>query len=102
MYDMSYMWNLKRNDTAELTYKTEIDSQTSRTSLRLPGGRIGEEIVEEFGMGMYVLLYLKWIISKELMYSTWNSAQCYVATWMGGKLGEWIHVFVWLSPFTVH
>ena len=55
---MSYTWNLKRNDIAELIYKTEIDSQTLRTRLRLPGGRIGEGIVEEFGMGMYVLLYL--------------------------------------------
>ena len=28
-YDMtSLMWNLKRNDTSELTYKTERDSQT--------------------------------------------------------------------------
>ena len=26
-YDISYMWNLK-NDTNELTYKTETDSQT--------------------------------------------------------------------------
>ena len=56
---MSYMWNLKRNDTVELIFKTEIDSQSLRTSLWLPGGRIGEGIVEEFGMGMYVLLYLK-------------------------------------------
>ena len=37
------------------------------------------------------------------LYSTWNSAQCYVAVWTGGKLGgEWIHVYVWLSSFTVH
>ena len=27
-YDIPYMWNLKRNDTNELTYKTERDSQT--------------------------------------------------------------------------
>ena len=27
-YDLPYMWNLKRNDTNELTYKTERDSQT--------------------------------------------------------------------------
>ena len=34
---------------------------------------------------------------------TWNSAQCYVAAWMGGEFGgEWIHVYLWLSPFTVH
>ena len=27
-YDIAYMWNLKRNDTNELIYKTETDSQT--------------------------------------------------------------------------
>jgi len=32
-----------------------------------------------------------------------NSAQCHVAAWMGGEVGgEWIHVYVWLSPFAVH
>ena len=25
-YDIPYMWNLKRNDTNELTYKTEKDT----------------------------------------------------------------------------
>ena len=29
--------------------------------LLLPGGRMGEGIVREFGMDMYILLYLKWI-----------------------------------------
>ena len=33
--------------------------------------------------------------NKDLLYSTWNSAQCYVAVWMGGEFGgEWIHVYV--------
>ena len=27
-YDIAYMWNLIKNDTNELIYKTEIDSQT--------------------------------------------------------------------------
>ena len=27
-YDVPYMWNLKRNDTNELTYKTETNLQT--------------------------------------------------------------------------
>ena len=32
-----------------------------------------------------------------------KSAQCYVAAWMGGEFGgEWIHVYVWLSPLAVH
>ena len=41
----------------------------------------------EFGMDMYILLYLKWITNKDLLYSTGNSAQCYVAAWMGGGFG---------------
>ena len=62
-----------------------------------------EGIVREFGMDMYTVLYLKWIANKDLLSSTWNSAQCYVAAWMGGELGgEWIQVYVWLSPFAVH
>ena len=40
---------------------------------------------------------------QDLLYSTWNSAQCYVAAWMGGEFkGEWIHVYVWLGPFPIH
>ena len=40
---------------------------------------------------------------QHLPYSTGNSAQCYVAAWMGGEFaGEWIYVYVWLSRFAVH
>ena len=54
-------------------------------------------------MVMYTLLYLKWITNKDLRYSTGNSAQCYVAAWVGGGLGgDWIHVCVWPSAFAVH
>ena len=52
---------------------------------------------------MYTLLYLQWITKKVLLSSTGNSAQGYVAAWMGGEDGaERIHVYVWLSPFAVH
>ena len=57
----------------------------------------------EFGMDMYTLLYLKLVNMKDLMYSTENSAQCYVAAWMGGEFGgEWIYVYMQLNPFTIH
>ena len=63
----------------------------------------GDGIEGEFGMVMYTLLYLKWITNKALLSSTGNSAQCYVASWMGGELGgEWIHEYVWLRHSAVH
>ena len=42
-------------------------------------------------MDMYTRFYLKCITSKDLLYSTGNSAQCYVAAWLGeGFGGEWM------------
>ena len=90
LYDVPYIWNLKRNDTNELTDKEETHSQTQRTNLQLQ-----DRTVTEFGMDMYTLLCLKRIASKGLLYSTWNSPQCYMAAWMGAEFGgEWIHVYV--------
>ena len=54
-------------------------------------------------MDMYTLLYLQWEANKDLLYSTWNSAQYYMAAWMTGEFGgEWIHTYVWLSPFAIY
>ena len=64
---------------------------------------MGGEIVREFGIDMYTVLYLNWIAIKGLLYSTENSAQCYVAAQVGEEFGgECIHVYVWLSPVAVH
>ena len=97
------MWNLKRNDTNELLRKQK---ETHRLREWIYGCLVegwGERIVRKFGMDMYILLYLKWITNKDLLYSTGNSAQCYVAAWMAGEFGrEWIHVYVWVNPFAVH
>ena len=43
-YDITYMWNLFKNDTNELIYKMELDSQTKKTNLWLPQGKGGEGI----------------------------------------------------------
>ena len=95
MYDIPYMWNLKRNDT-KMNFLTK---QTHRLRERTYGCGEGENggdgIVREFGMDIYTQLYLKWITNKDLLYNTGNSAQCYVAAWMGGEFGgQWIHVYV--------
>ena len=39
-YVITYTWNLKKNDTNELIYKTDIDSQIQKTNLWLP--KVGE------------------------------------------------------------
>ena len=77
------MWNLERNATNELTKKKETHRLRKQTY-----GCWEEGIVTDFGKVMYTLLYLKWITNKDLLYSTWNSAQCCVAAWMGVGLGE--------------
>ena len=43
--------------------------------------------------------------NQQGLYNTENSPQCYVAAWMRERVGlegEWLHVYVWLSPFSVH
>ena len=40
-----------------------------------------------FGIDVCTLLYFKWIINKDLLCSTWNSAQCYLC---GSLDGRWV------------
>ena len=54
-YDSTYMWNLKY-DTNEHIYET--DSETQRTDLRLPRGRVGR--IRNLGFADK-LLYTGWI-----------------------------------------
>jgi len=54
----------------------------------LLGRRIGEGIVRELGMDMDTLLYLKWITSKALMYSTCNSLNVMWQPGWEGSLGR--------------
>ena len=65
------MWNLKKIYiyiyTNGLIYET--DSQT-QNKLSYQGEEWAEGIVKEFGIDKYILLYLKWITIKDLLYST--------------------------------
>ena len=49
-------------------------------------------MLKKFGRGMCKLPNLKWITNKDLLKSTWNSAQCYVAPGREGVGGECVHV----------
>ena len=78
------MQSLKRNDTNELIYKTETDLESELVVVLGEGWRLDRK----FCINTYTLLYLKWITNKDLLCSTGNSAQYYVAAWMGGEFGE--------------
>ena len=57
-YDTTYMWNLKENDTSELTHKT--DSQTQRTNV-LPKRKEDQEL----GINTCTVLWVKYVTNKE-------------------------------------
>ena len=46
------------------------------------------ELTSKLRPDMYMLLYFKWMMTKDLLYGTGNCAQCYVAAGMGGEFGE--------------
>ena len=97
------MWNLKRNDTNVLTCKTERDSQAWRTNLGLLGVRKGERNSQGvWDVHVHTAIF-KMDNHKDLLHSTWNSAQSYVIAWVRGEFRrEGIHLYLWLSPFAVH
>ena len=57
----------------------EEEPHRLREQTHCQGNRWGEGLVREFRVDMYTLLYLKHMNNKDLLYSTWNSAQCYMA-----------------------
>ena len=68
------------------------------------GGGMEEGIVREFGINMHTAIFeMDNNQQGTILYSTGNSAQCYVAASMGGEFWrEWIHIYVELSLFAVH
>ena len=86
---------LKKYGTNELIYKTEIESQIQKTNLWLPREKVGGGINCEIGIDIYTLLYIKQITNKNLLYSTENSTQYSVMTYMGiESKKEWVCVYV--------
>ena len=45
-------------------------------------------MVGKFGKVMHTLLYSGWMTTKDLLYNTQNSTQCYIPAWLGVALEE--------------
>ena len=92
-----YVWNFK-NDTNELTYKTETDLQTQKTSVRLPKEK-GRGINLEFGIKRHPSLYIKQITNKDLLNITGKHIQHLVITYHG-KETEKEHIYIYMYIYT--
>ena len=62
---------------------------------------------DSYGIGMNTstLLYLKWMTNKILLlFSTGNSAQCYVTAWMRGEFGEngYVYMYGWVHTYGLY
>ena len=55
----------------------------------------GEDKLEEFGINIYTILYVKQIANKDLQYSTWNYTQYFVITYKG-KAPEKEYMYIYL------
>ena len=67
-------------------------TETRRMNLGLPGGRDTQGVWDE---PEHTAMFKVDNQQLPTVFSTWNSAQCQVAAWMGGEFGEeWIHVYV--------
>ena len=63
-------------------------------------GHLQNTVLLSFSLMKQLQKIKKQMNQQDLLYNIGNSAQGYVAPWMGGEFGgEWIQVYVCLSPF---
>ena len=86
----------KNNDTNELIYKTETNSQAQRMNLWLPGrkdgGRDNQEVCDQL---VHTAIFKMANQQGPAVSHRENSAQCYVAAGWEGSLGEDGHVDIY-------
>ena len=70
-YDITYMWNLKW-DTNELIYERNRLTNIENRLMAAKEERSGGGMEWDFGVSRCKLLYIGWINSKVLLYSTGN------------------------------
>ena len=69
--------------------KRLIDSENELTVARAKGSlrNLGRSRTHCYAKNEYP--------EKNLLYSTWNSVQCYMPAWMGGGLGEEVFIYMY-------
>ena len=96
-HDIAYMWNLEKMMIQTNLYTKQKQTHRHRKQTysyqRGKGGWGG--INQEFGINIYTLLYMKEVNNKDLLYSTGNSTQYSVITYMRKNLkkNEYMYMY---------
>ena len=94
------MWSLKEINKQKEIHRLQEQAYGCWWGVGLVWGK---GIVREFEMDMYILPYLKWITNNDFLYARGTLLHVmWQPGWEESVRGEWIHVYVELSPFTVH
>ena len=88
------MRTLKRNYTNELTYKIETEKELTVAKVGV-GSITGRDSQGVWDGHVHTFVFK--VDNQQGLYSIGNSAQCYVADWMGGEFGgEWVYVYIFI------
>ena len=94
-YDITYIWNLKREN--KWTYLQKKQSYRCREQTSLSGVRWG--INRDIGVGTCTLLHMKQTAIKDLLYSTGNSSQYSLMIYVGKESKK---RRIYMIHFSVH
>ena len=96
---LKHICGIQKNGIDELMCQVEIETQPQRKNVWIPRGKGGGRRNWEIGIDTYTLLILciKQTTNENLLYSTGNSTQYSVTTYMGiESKKQWIYVYVQL------
>ena len=79
-----------------LTKHKETYTHIKETYSYQRGKGWGKGINQEFGINIYILLYIKWINNKDLLYSTGNYTQYLIITYNGNESEKEYNVYMYI------
>ena len=79
------MWNLKKGYKSTNLLNRNIYANFENKLMVTKGERCVREMDWEFGIGIYTLWYMEWMVSRDLHYSIGNSTKYFTITYIWEK-----------------